>query len=207
MARTLGRIGLGAGGIAIAALPLFSTLSHAADHADAPATLADHPADITTLHAWHDDAKITVVLGFAGLAEAGVEADYDAGVLYTIHVDNDGDQIANYEVLVRFGQSPAGEWGVRVEHLPGIADPIVGPVETVIEAGLGLRVFAGLRDDPFFLDRDGFGQMLDDGTLAFDSTRDSFATTNVTAIALEMSRDALMGPKGQLAIWATTGRK
>ena len=201
------RSALALGGIAIAILPVLSSLSYAADHADAPATKADHPADITDLYAWHDASKINVVLAVAGLEEAGVPADYDAGVLYQIHIDNTGDLEPDYEVLVRFGQNAAGEWGVKVEDLPGIADPIVGPVDTVIDAGIGLRVYAGLRDDPFFFDLDGFNAAFDDGVLMFDDTRDSFAGTNVLAIALEMSRDALAGDKGTLSVWASTGRK
>lgn len=195
------------GGLAIASLSVLSSASHAADHADAPATKDDHAADITDLYAWHDASKINVILGFAGLSEAGVPAEYDAGVLYQIHIDNTGDLVSDYDVLVRFGQSSTGEWGVKVEDLPGIADPIIGPVETVIEAGIGLRVYAGLRDDPFFFDLDGFKETLAEGTLSFDNTRDSFAGTNVTAIALEMSRDALTSDKGVLSIWASTGRK
>jgi hypothetical protein len=194
------------GGIAIAILPVLASLSHAADHADSPATKKDHAADITDLYAWHDAAKINVVLNVAGLSEAGVPADYDAGVLYQIHIDNTGDLEPDYEVLVRFGQNAAGEWGVKVEDLPGIADPIVGPVDTVIDAGIGLRVYAGLRDDPFFFDLDGFNAAFDDGVLMFDDTRDSYAGTNVLAIALEMSRDALTSDKGALTVWASTGR-
>ncbi|MBC8069759.1 MAG: DUF4331 family protein [Deltaproteobacteria bacterium] len=204
------RAALLAGAVAAAGLSLLSLLSlpsHAADHADCPATTDDHPADITDVYAWHDQDSVTVVLAFAGLTEVGMPADYDASVLYTIHVDNDADAQADFEVLVRFGQSSAGEWGVQVEGLPGIAEPIVGPVETVIDAGLGLRVFAGLRDDPFFFDFDGFRQSLDEGALHFDSDRDSFAATNVAAVVVEMSRDAVTGDAGRLAIWATTGRK
>jgi hypothetical protein len=202
MKRLLRRVAPGA--IALACLPLSSM---AADHADSPETKDDHPADITDLYAWHDASKVTVALAFAGGSEVGLPPDYDAGVLYQIHIDNTGDLVADYEVLIRFGQNTAGEWGVKVEDLPGIADPIVGPVDTVIEAGLGLRVFAGLRDDPFFFDRDGYTMTLADDTLHFDSTRDSYANTNAAAIVVEMSRDALQGESGSLAIWASTGRK
>jgi Domain of unknown function (DUF4331) len=207
MRRIYRRGALIAGGIAIAALPLLSTISRAADHADAPATKEDHAADITDVYAWHDDDKITVAVDFAGLSEAGVPADYDAEVLYTIHVDNNGDATSDFDILVRFGQNGAGDWGVQVVDLPGIADPVVGAVEQVIDAGLGLRVFAGLRDDPFFFDLDGFKMTVADGTLHFDMTRDTFAGTNIVTVMVEMSRDAVAGDGDNLAIWASTGRK
>ena len=188
-------------------LPWVATIGHAADHADAPASQDDPAADITDVYAWHTDDRVVVALGFSGLAEAGVPANYDGGVLYGIHVDNNGDDIADHDVWVRFGQNDAGDWGVQVENLPGATEPVVGPVETEIDAGLGLRVFAGLRDDPFFFDLDGFRMTAMTGTLSFDSTRDTFAGTNITMLVVEMSRDAVAGGSDNLQIWATTGRK
>jgi hypothetical protein len=194
------------GAVALCALPLLATLSHAADHVDSPANMMDQAADLTDVYAWHGDGKLVVVFGFAGFAEAGLPGTYDAGVLYTVHVDNDADNVADHEVYVRFGQNSAGDWGVQVENLPGSADPIVGPVDTTLEGALGLRVFAGPRDDPFFFDLDGFRETVDTGTLAFDSPRDSFSGYNVTAVVLEMSIDAVASGSDNVAIWATTGR-
>jgi hypothetical protein len=194
------------GAIALGALPLSSSL-RAADHADAPLTTKDASADITDVYAWHDDTSLTVAFGFAGLSEAGAPAQYDAGVLYTVHIDNNGDDAPDHDVLVRFGQNGAGEWGVRVQDLPGVADPVIGPVETTIEADLGLRVFAGLRDDAFFFDLDGFRATLMTGELMFDATNDTFAGTNITAVVLEMSIDAVAGGSDEVSVWVSTGRR
>lgn len=189
------------------ASPWVATIGHAADHADAPSSTDDAAADITDLYAWHTEDKVIVALGFSGLAEAGVPANYDTGVLYGIHVDNDGDEIADHDIWARFGQDDAGDWGVKVENLPGAVADVVGPVETELDAGLGLRVFAGLRDDAFFFDLDGFKMTTMTGDLSFDSTRDSFAGTNITMAVMEMSIDAVAGGNDSLQIWATTGRK
>ncbi len=196
------------GAIALAALltPLASAPTHASDHADSPTTRDDPAADLTDLYAWHADGKLVVAFGFAGLSEAGLPAQFDSGVLYTVHLDNDGDNVSDREVYVRFGQNGRGDWGVRVENLPGIAEPVVGPVDTTIEAGLDLRVFAGLRDDAFFFDLDGLRQTLRSGTLMFDSTRDIFDGTNITAVVLEMSIDALAAGSDTVTIWVSTGR-
>ncbi len=196
------------GGLAlVAALPLVSNPSHAADHADAPGTKDDAAADITDVYAWVDGDKVVASIGIAGFAEAGVPATYDPDVLYTIHVDQDNDNVSDFDVLIQFGQNEAGDWGIRVRDLPGVADDVVGPVETVLEAALGLRVFGGLRGDAFFFDLDGFRMTTMTGDLSFDSTRDSFAGTNVTQIVVEMAVDAVASKSDNLRIWASTGRK
>lgn len=195
------------GAIALGSLPLVSTLTQAADHADSPTTTDDPAGDLSDIYAWHDGSKMIVAFGFAGLAEAGLPAVYDPEVLYTVHIDNDGDNMADHDVYVRFGSNPAGDWGVRVENLPGVPDPVIGPVESTIEAGLDLRVFAGLRDDAFFFDLDGFRATTMTGTLMFDSTRDTFTGKNITAVVLEMSVDAVAGGSDSVSVWVSTGRR
>jgi hypothetical protein len=83
---------------------------------------------------------------------------------------------------------------------------VEGPVDTVIDAGNGLRVFAGPREDPFFFDLDGFQATLMSGTLMFDNTNDTFAGTNVTAIIVEMDAAAAADGATDIQVWATSGR-
>ena len=45
------------------------------------------------------------------------------------------------------------------------------------------------------------------GTLAFDSTRDSFKGTNTNTIVLEMPMSAALGAGTKLKVWATTAKK
>lgn len=180
----------------------------AADHAEAPGTMADLAADITDVYAWHtENGTLVAVVDFAGLQEAGSTGTYDADVLYTIHIDNDGDNEPDIDVLVRFGQNGAGEWGVQALNVPGSDVPVEGPVGTVIDGGNGVQLFAGPRDDPFFFDLDGYQATLMSGTLMFDSANDTFAGTNVTAIVLEMDAAAASGGSDTIQVWATTGRK
>ncbi len=129
-------------------------------------------------------------------------------MLYTVHIDNDGGDLADIEVHTRFGQNPGGRWGVLVEGLPGAKHPrVFGPADEVFGAGGGLEVFAGSADDPFFFDLDGFVETLATGTISFDSARDSVAGLNVSAIVLEMDLDAATNGTGTANMWATTGRK
>lgn len=195
-------LGVGAG------LALGSSGVFAADHSEAPGTMADLAGDISDFYAWHTaDDKVVAVLDFAGLAAAGSAATYDADMLYGIHIDNNGDNEPDIDVWVRFGQNGAGEWGVQVVDLPGADATVEGAVDTVIDAGGGLRVFAGPREDPFFFDLEGYLETLDTQTIAFDMTRDSFAGLNVTAIVVEMDAATASGGMDGFQMWATSGRK
>lgn len=188
---------------------LVGILAIAADHSEAPGTRADLAADIADVYVWHQGNKLIAVLTYGGL-QATTEnqsAVYDEDVLYSIHIDNNADNATDIRVDARFGQNSDGQWGIQVENLPGVDGPVVGAVETVIDAGSGLSVYAGLRDDPFFFDLEGFNQTLATGTLAFDGERDSVASLNVSSIVLEMDLAAATGGSDSLAVWATSGRK
>ena len=190
---------------AAAALPLLSDTVSAADHLDAPKTMMNQAADISDVYAWHtDDAKVVAVVNFSGLIESGVEPKFDSKVVYGIHIDNDADGVADHDVWFRFGQNGAGDWGIQAVGIPGGTPTVSGPLNTSIDAGLGLRLWAGLRDDPFFFDLDGFKATLSSSTLSFNKDNDTFAGTNVTSIVVEMSTDAVVGAGSTFQLWAST---
>lgn len=191
---------------AAASLGAVAQIANAADHAEAPGTQADLAADIADLYTWHDGAEINAVLTFAGLQPAGTGATYDANVLYGIHIDNDGDQVADHDIWFRFGQNGAGAWGVQVSNLPGGDAVVEGAVETTLDAGNGLQVWAGNADDPFFFDLQGFNDTLATSTVSFDASRDSLAGTNVTGIVVTMDAATAHGGSGTLDVWATSAR-
>lgn len=200
------RIGVAVGlGLALAT-PLLTTLVIAADHRDGPAgTRSRVPADISDVFGWHTaDGKIVAAVALAGALEAGQPVHYGDTVVYGIHLDHDDDGAADHDVWVRFGQDERGAWGVQVTGLPGGSPTVVGPVETVLDAGAGLRVWAGLRDDPFFFDADGLQATTATGALAFASDNDSFAGTNVLAIVVELDAAAALGDHPFVRLWATT---
>lgn len=181
----------------------------AADHAEAPGTQTDPAADIADLYAWHDAAenRLVAVITFAGLAPRGGDATIDPGVVYSFSIDNDGDAVEDQRVDARFLQDTDGEWLLQVDNLPGWPDPIVGAVNSQIRRGQDYAVYAGLRDDPFFFDLEGFLTTLATGTLSFDGTRDSVAGLNATAIVLQMDLAAALDGGSSLNVWATTARQ
>ncbi len=189
----------------------------AADHNDPPARVtgssADRAADIADLFAWHTpEGKTVLVLTYAGPNDPveGQTATYDPDVLYGIHIDNDGDQNADHDIWVRFGQSESGNWGVQLEGIPG-ADPATqaGPVE-IENRIMGVTngfFWAGLREDPFFFDLEGFQDTVTTGDLAFDHERDFFAGKNLSAIVIELeTADIGAGTDNTFDVWATTSR-
>ncbi|MBA3708697.1 MAG: DUF4331 family protein [Planctomycetes bacterium] len=189
------------------------------DHKDGSNSTADMAADIADLYAWSDGTAgtFTAVLTFAGLGGPGAAATYDPNVLYSIHIDRTTasgtlDNVADVDLYMRFARNARNEWAIQVENLPGSSAPISGRIETVLTDGAKRKVFAGLRDDPFFFDLDGFNATLAkpaaNSTLSFNNTHDTFAGMNVTAIVLEMDLADITvnGTMPKLALWTTTGR-
>lgn len=185
--------------------------AHAADHLDPPNRVsAGDSADIGDLYAFKRTVgvndKLVVILTFAGpLAPvAGQGASLDANVLYEIHIGRDGNTTPDVSMDVRFAANDLGNWGVRATNVPGSNGPIVGNIETELTDNL-VKVYAGLREDPFFFDLQGFEDTVSTGNLAFDSARDSFAGQNITALVIEMPMSAALMNASTLDIWATTG--
>jgi hypothetical protein len=113
---------------------------------------------------------------------------------------------------------------VQVLNLPGADAEVVGPVDMDID-GNGGHVYAGVIDDPFFFDLDGFLTTLanlDDDTLDTEAdigfrsldptfrgdTTDSFAGLNTMAVVLEFDAATAVAknPDNFIQVWATSGR-
>jgi hypothetical protein len=129
----------------------------AADHLDSP-TAADNnepSADITDLYAWMtaDAEKLNLVA--AVNANAGEDAVFSDAVIYQFAVSSSDEFGANQEstlVTCKFIDDVNIECWAGAEYVAG--DP--SDPEGIVSEDGGLRVFAGLRDDPFFLEYNGF---------------------------------------------------
>jgi Domain of unknown function (DUF4331) len=207
------------GWLVAAMLALGAPGSPAADHAEAPTATADPAADIADVFLFRAAGKLVAAVTFSGAPAPRTRVDgatgrYDRDVLYTFHIDRDRDAVADVRIHARFGQNSLGQWGVELENVPGAgARYLFGPVEQVVTAN-GLRFYAGLRDDPFFFDAQGFNATLasfgddsaPDGQVLITSTRDSFANRNVTVIIFEMDLAAATAGSPELYFWGTTAR-
>jgi Domain of unknown function (DUF4331) len=134
------------------------------------------------------------------------------GAIYRINVDTDGDNHADVAFTFVFSScengkqtgtawhatgaqarqaEPGGE--VLAEAIPVSFDGTAQPVQ----AGR-IRLFAGLRSDPFFADVEG-------ALHGFVWTgHDDFADNNVDSIVLEVPDDMLSGPV--IGVWASISR-
>lgn len=188
----------------------------AADHLDPPGRVnpandstPDLPADLADLYVFHDTEKVTVIVTFGGPAPTTLPAAYDSQVLYGLNISNRAPQTtANVAMTFQFGTpagSPDGPWGIRVRGVPGVTGDIVGSVERTLEKG-GVKVYAGLFDDPFFFDSQGLRESREMGTIRFRNDRDFFGSRNITAVIIEIPRDRLENGANKLDFWTDTAR-
>lgn len=189
----------------------------AADHLDPPArtnpnndSTPDFPADIADLYVTHDDRVVTMIVTFGGPAATSLPAMYDANLLFTISISNRAPRTAtDIPIVFQFGRETGvadGPWGVRVRGVPGVDGDIIGSVERIIEKD-GVRVFAGLTDDPFFFDSQGLTETRQTGTLSFRNNRDFFGAQNITAFAIQIPRDRLENGTNELDFWTFSDRR
>ncbi|MGH2828891.1 MAG: hypothetical protein ACRDJM_00250 [Actinomycetota bacterium] len=164
--------------------------------------------------------KLVAAVTFSGAPAPRTRVDgatgrFDRDVLYSFQIDRNRDAVQDHTIHARFGQNGAGEWGVELENVPGAgARYLFGPVEQVVTAPNGLRFYAGLRDDPFFFDAQGFNATLasfgddsaPDGQVLITNTRDSFANRNVTVIVFEMDLAAATAGSPEIYFWGTSAR-
>lgn len=204
-------------GSAAIALLVPGQLALSADHLDPPArtdpafdTTPDAPSDIADLYAFSDSTSSPnayFAVSFAGPQSAGVPAFYDRNVLYTINISTSAPATSG-DVSIRFRFGPATNGtgsGISVENVPGVNGAIVGPVEQILSKD-GVRVYAGLRDDPFFFDLQGFRETRSTGTLRFDKTRNFFAGKNDTIMIIEIPKSRLGGSANTVEASVTTAR-
>jgi hypothetical protein len=205
-----------AGLAAVATTGWWASTLHASDHSESPLVQADAAQDITDLYVFGDDQRTTFIVCWAGLSvdpdhkqglgePASTAGLYDPAALYTIHIDSDGDNVADHRINFRFGQNGAGETGIQWTGLPGSELAVSHAVESVYDDASGARLWSGHADDPFFFDAQGYLETLATGTLSFDNTRDTLAGLNVTAAAVEIDTAAL--GTGAIQVWATSSRK
>lgn len=227
-------------GLAVAAVTLsVSVPVMSADHAESPGVDTDFAADIADVFIFPSPEqanRMVAVVTFGGRPAPRSRIDTtffcDRNILYTFNIDRadaggNFDSLPDIQIFARLGTNSAGACGLQLENVPGAGGTFSGPIETIITSPQGMRAFAGLRNDPFFFDAQGFTALLasfaapgqsGDVAAAFGlgatppiPRRDSFANRNVSAIVFEMSNDALAplqgaGTRPKIRVWGTTAR-
>jgi hypothetical protein len=214
----------------VGGLAVWSGRGHAADHLDPPARTdpmnsgMDRNADIADVYAWHQGDAATrtlvVIMSFAGPNDprVGQSMPCDRDVLYGIHIDNTNDGNADVNMYARMAQDDQMNCYVQWTGVPGTTGPVVTPTE-LTRTFNGTKLYAGLRDDAFFFDLQGFRATLmvagnpatpaGVGGMAgiqMTNDRDFFARKNTSALAVEMPIAGALGMGTSIRVWGTTAR-
>ncbi|MFO0743087.1 MAG: DUF4331 family protein [Labilithrix sp.] len=218
------------------ALALLPRLAKSADHLDAPATKADHTADINDLYSWMDGTNAVFAITVFPAAPAGTL--FSDKVQYVIHTTSSatfGGAETNKDIICTFSGTAAPQktscWlGATDAFVEGNADSATGITSTDGK----MKVFAGLRKDPFFFNLDGFNAtvatvkgaapslnfdagcpLLDDATgkLLRDTLQqdggggtgtDFFKDLNTLAIVVSVDKTLVTGGGPIVSAWAST---
>ena len=188
-------------------------LALSADHLDPPMrtdilvdSTPDTAADIADIYAFQDANNLYLISTFGGPSATTLPAFYDRDVLHTLNIST-SLPTSSSDITIRFRFGPGanpGETGISVENVPGVNGSIVGPVEQILSKD-GVRVYAGLRDDPFFFDSQGLRESRTMGVIRFNNQRSFFGSKNITVVAIEIPRSRLNNATA-LDIWNTTAR-
>ncbi len=198
--RTTRRLGAVAGVMALIGAVLYSAaFVGAAVHLDAPAVAVDGRTDINDLYAFQsptdpDDTVIIMTVNPGAGVISGTT--FDPKAAYELHVDDNGDAVADHTITVDFKVvNPKGQrYKVQLDG-ETVGQGLVGSTTPLPKVGGQLT--AGLFDDPFFFDLVGFRN-----GFAFTGS-DFFAGLNVSAIVLEIP-SAVLSDSPDIGIWATT---
>ncbi len=239
----------------------------ASSHREAPLITEDPVADLTDVYAFVSPDKTNTVTLIANVSPFELPAGgpnfhkFGDDVLYTIHVDNDGNAVSDIDYEFRFtttysnpatflyatgqvtsltdpdlnqrqtytltrvdvasgnrtvlgGAIPVAPANVGPRTTPQYEKNLAKPAERVV--GNQVRVFAGPRDDPFFVD---LGSIFDLGGLRpFNQAhllplptapgKDYVAGYNVHTLALQIPKWQLTkGTDPVIGVWATTARR
>lgn len=225
----------------------------AADHIDAPAvgslSTGSTAADITDYYAFESPSNadnyvfVCNVLGLTAPA-ATASAAFEEDVMYEFNIDNDGDNVEDFVIQAVFKDGRVMVYGPVAPLMTGLESKIArngNSVEANItaygsnpemgESG-GIKIFAGPRDDPFFMDFfrfvnivNGVGASLGDNTNTglYDPNRtdengdpypasfnnpgmDTFAGANVLSVVVEVPK-SMLGSSATFSSWVESKRK
>lgn len=210
----------------------------ASDHQDTPEVELNQTMDVNDVYAFPGSAadRIVLVMTTASPIAPGANIGFNPNLLYQLKVDNTGDGVEDKVIQVTF----TGTGSAQQVHLRGPVSPaqtgvmntlvasgplVEGPVNTNIGAAPNVQVFAGLRDDPFWIDLEQFMRILPDrkpvsGTLAAlpdaptagawrpaGQAVDFLKGLNCLAIVVEMPASMLTaGGNAKIGVWGTISR-
>src|SRR5499427_9836534 len=139
------------------ALLILCQSSRSADHIDGPAASADPAADITDVFAWMSPDAQQVFLVMDLVRNATTASQFSNSVQYVFHTTSRPSfgvpPSPEVTLICTFNQAQIIQcWAGNEECVTGDANIVDG----IVSDDGKLRVFAGLRNDPFFFNLAGF---------------------------------------------------
>lgn len=227
--------------VVVAAGAIAAGTAVGSDHQDTPEVELSPRSDVNDVYAFPaaDTTRVVLVLTTSSPitpAQSGTAA-FDPNLLYQIKIDQGGtdgveDRVlqftftgttaATQQVEMRGPSAPVttGMFSRLVDEAPAIS----GAINTSLGSGSGIQLFAGVRDDPFFLDLEQFFCIIPDrkpatGPLAgpcatgvagsfrdAGSAVDYLSGFNTLAIVVEMPKAMLRPTPGRVGVWGTISR-
>ncbi len=215
--------------------------ARASDHQDNPIVELNPAMDMSDFYAFPGSAadRIVMVLDSRPLLTPAQtpSASFDPNILYQFKIDNTGDAKEDRVIQVIFkgtgstqtvevrGPMAPPVVGGMMNSVADVTPAVTGKINTVIGTSSGMQVYAGAREDPFFLDLEQFLRILPDrkpstGPLslipdsptatsfrAAGSAVDALAGSNVLSIVIELPTAQLTsGGAASLGLWGTISR-
>lgn len=215
----------------------------ASDHQDTPLVEMSPRFDVNDVYAFPsptDPSRTVLVLGTSSPITPAQTPSFTFGTkdqqLYQLKIDNTGDAVEDLVLQFTFtGKAGKQKVSMRGPMRPNSigtyntlvgAKPMRGYTNSVIEEN-GIKLFAGPRDDPFFIDLEQFFRILPDrrpeggplslitqGPLTFreaigaNSAVDFLRGINDMAIVVELPTAMITNAatNGRFGVWGTTSR-
>jgi uncharacterized protein DUF4331 len=214
-------------------------LARGSDHQDTPEVELNPASDMTDVYAFPGASPGRVVLvlnSWAFITPAQTSTTYfDPNLLYQLKIDNNADGIEDQVMQITFDGTGADQTvevrgpmappvrGAMGNTVAAVAPAITGKINTVLGSSDGMQVFAGWRDDPFFIDLEQFFRIIPDrkpvtGPLAQlpdTATASAFRNPgidfvkgfNVLSIVIELPTAWLTaGGNPKIGVWGTISR-
>ena len=216
-------------------------VARASDHQDNPLVELNPAMDMTDVYAFPGSSpdRVALVLNSWAFLTPGQtpSTSFDPNLLYQFKIDNTGDAKEDRVIQVTFKGTGASQTvEVRGPVAPPVVgamnnqianvDPVVsGPVNQVLGSPTSLQVFAGPREEPFFIDLEQFFRIIPDrkpstGQLALlpdAASASSFRSAssavdftkgfNVLSIVIELPTSQLTaGGSSKIGVWGTISR-
>ena len=216
-------------------------IARASDHQDNPLVELNPAMDMSDVYAFPGGAADRIALAMNSrplLTPAQTPgASFDPNILYQFKVDNTGDSKEDKVIQVIFkgtgssqtvevrGPMAAPVLGAMMNTVANVTPAVTGPINQVLGSNTGIQVYAGAREDPFFLDLEQFLRILPDrkpstgplslipdnsaaGTFRDAATAvDALKGSNVLSIVIELPTAQLTaGGNAKLGIWGTISR-